>query len=132
MRAGAMSRDRCTNVSPATFRVLPIACIVLCCVSIFANATDVPIKKGMPFLSARKVLIKHGWKPNLTNVMEPGGVMKTLRDMGISEVERCTEGVQYCEFNYRKNKTFLVVSTTGEEVKNMIVDDWGFKCPEAE
>lgn len=109
-----------------------IACILLCCVSIFANATDVPIKKGMPFLSARKALIKHGWKPNLTDEMEPGGLMKILRNIGISEVERCTEGVLYCEFNYKKNKVCLVVSTTGEEVKDMIIDGWGFKCPETD
>jgi hypothetical protein len=82
----------------------PIVCILLCCVSVLANATNVPIKKGMSFLNARKALIKHGWKPNVTNETELVGTETILKNMGISEVERCTQGVQYCEFNYKKTK----------------------------
>ncbi|WP_256585255.1 MULTISPECIES: hypothetical protein [unclassified Pseudomonas] len=107
-----------------------VACILLCCVSFFANATDVPIKKGMSFLNARKALIKHGWKPGLPNEMQPAGTAVILKNMGISEIERCTQGVQYCEFNYKRNKECLGITTTGEEVKDLIVDGWGFKCPE--
>ncbi|PMY47738.1 hypothetical protein C1X69_12960 [Pseudomonas sp. FW305-67] len=86
----------------------------------------------MSFLNARKALIKHGWKPSLPNEMQPVGTAVILKNMGIIEVERCTQGVQYCEFNYKKNKTCLVVSTTGEEVKDMIIHGWGFKCPETD
>lgn len=107
-----------------------IALILLCGVSVFANATDVPITKGMPFLSARKALIKHGWKPNLTDYIDPSGTMRLLRDIGVKEVERCTEGFPYCEFNYKKNNVCLGITTTGEEVKDLIIEAWDFKCPE--
>lgn len=102
------------------------------CIGFFAHASGLPISTGMPFAEARKALISQGWKPNPTDEMKPGGVMKTLRNNGISEVQRCTEGVQYCEFNYKKNNACLVVSTTGENVKDLTIDAWGFKCPEAE
>ncbi|WP_248804275.1 hypothetical protein [Pseudomonas sp. MWU13-2100] len=67
-----------------------------------ANATDVPITSGMPFLSARKALIKHGWKPSLANEMQPAGTAETLKNMGIIEIGRCTQGVQHCKLNYKK------------------------------
>lgn len=106
-----------------------IVCIFLCCVSFFANATDVPIKKGMPFLSARKALIKQGWKLYITNEAELIGTEVLLKRIGVVEVERCTEGEQFCEFNYKKNKKCLVISTTGEEIKDLVIHDWGFTCP---
>jgi hypothetical protein len=109
-----------------------VTCIFLACISFFANATELPINKGMPFLNARKALIKQGWEPNLTDEMDPDGLMKTLRNMGISEVQRCTEGVQYCEFNYKRNNQCLVVSTTGEKVKDMRINNWGFNCPDVD
>ncbi|WP_283435841.1 hypothetical protein [Pseudomonas helmanticensis] len=102
------------------------------CFSFFACAAELPITQGMPFLSARKALLKQGWQPNLTDEMNPDGLMKTLRNMGVSEVQRCTEGVQYCEFDYRKNNECLVVSTTGEKVKDMRINNWGFKCPDTD
>jgi len=107
----------------------PIACISLCCVSIFANATDLPIKKGMPFLSTRTALIKNGWKSNITNETELVGTEVSLRNRGALEIERCTEGVQYCEFNYIKNKNCLGVGTVGEEIKDMKIYSWNFEYP---
>jgi len=105
-----------------------ITCVLLACISFFASATELPITKGMPFLSARKALIKQGWIPDPTDETAPDGVMKTLRNIGLLEVERCTEGVQYCEFNYKKNDACLVVSTIGEKVKDMRVDAWNIEC----
>ncbi|ROM94671.1 hypothetical protein BK658_17620 [Pseudomonas brassicacearum] len=84
----------------------------------------------MSFLNARKALIKHGWKPSLANEMQPVGTAVILKNMGISEIERCTQGVQYCEFHYKKNNVCLGITTTGEEVKNLVIDAWDFKCPE--
>ena len=107
-----------------------ISCMILCCVSSFANATDVPITKGMSFLSARKELINHGWKLYITNETELIGTEILLKRRGVVEVERCTQGVQYCEFNYKKNNRCLVISTTGEEIKDLVINGWGFTCPE--
>jgi hypothetical protein len=110
-------------------RCLPGACILLCFSSALACATDIPIKKGMPFLSARKALIKHGWQPSAPKAMQPVGTAVELERIGIVEIERCTQGVQYCEFHYQKNSECLGISTTGEEVEDLVVDAWDFKCP---
>lgn len=109
----------------------PIACILLCCASAFASATDLPITKGMPFLSARKALIAHGWKPIATVTDETTriGTETILSNLGFIEVERCTQGFPYCEFNYKKNNKCLVISTIGEEIKDLVIRDWGFTCP---
>jgi hypothetical protein len=105
---------------------------LLYCVSTIANATNVPIKEGMPFLAARKELLKHGWKPSVSKEMQPVGTAVELQNMGIIEIERCTQGVQYCEFNYKKNKECLGITTTGEEVDALVIDAWDFKCPTEE
>jgi hypothetical protein len=106
-----------------------IACILLCYASTIASATDIPIKEGMPFLSARKALLKHGWKPSVSKEMQPVGTAIELQNMGIIEIERCSQGVQYCELHYKKNKQCLGVTTTGEEVADLIIDAWDFRCP---
>lgn len=110
-------------------RCLPGACILLCFSSAFACATEIPIETGMPFLSARKALIKHGWQPSASKELQPVGTAVELERIGIVEIERCTQGVQYCEFHYQKNSECLGISTTGEEVQELVVDAWDFKCP---
>ncbi|MGF6404234.1 hypothetical protein [Pseudomonas sp. PDM07] len=102
---------------------------LFCCASFFANATDVPIKEGMPFLKARKALIQNGWKPNPTYSGE-FGVENIIMRNGFKEIESCTEGVRYCSFNYIKNETCLGVGTVGEKIKEMKIYSWNFKCPE--
>ncbi len=101
---------------------------LFCVVSFSAQAVDVPIKEGMPFVSARKALINSGWKPNPTYAGE-FGVESILVRKGYSEIESCTEGVRYCSFNYIKDGVCLGVGAVGEEVKGMKVYAWAFKCP---
>jgi hypothetical protein len=48
-----------------------ITCVLLACISFFASATELPITKGMPFLAARKALIKQGWIPDPTDETAP-------------------------------------------------------------
>jgi hypothetical protein len=102
---------------------------LLCGINPLANATDVPIKEHMPFLNARKALIKNDWKPNPTYSGD-FGVENTLVKKGFNEIESCTEGLRFCSFNYIKNGTCLGVATVGEEVKDMKIYSWSFKCPE--
>ncbi len=107
----------------------PLAISLLGCVSLFSSAADLPIKEGMPFLKARKALIKNGWEPNTTYSGE-FGVESVIQRKGFNEIESCTEGVRYCSFNYIKNEDCLGVGTVGEEVKDMKIYSWNFKCPE--
>jgi hypothetical protein len=102
---------------------------LLCSVSLFSSAVEVPIKEGMPFAQARKALIKNGWKPNPTYSGE-FGVESVIQRKGFNEIESCSEGVRYCSFNYVKNGDCLGVGTVGEEVRDMTIYSWNFKCPE--
>jgi len=97
--------------------------------SSISSAADVPIKEGMSFTQARKVLIKNGWKPNPTYSGE-FGIESIIQRKGFNEIESCTEGVRFCSFNYIKNGDCLGVGTVGEEVKDMKIYSWNFKCPE--
>ena len=106
-----------------------LAISLLCCVSSFSSAADVPIKEGMPFTQARKALIKNGWKPNPTYSGE-FGVESIIQRKGFNEIESCTEGVRFCSFNYIKSGDCLGVGTVGEEIKDMKIYSWNFKCPE--
>ncbi|SDS04388.1 hypothetical protein [Pseudomonas prosekii] len=103
----------------------------LCFVCLHANAMDVPIKEGMAFVKARKLLIKDGWQPNPTYTGEYG-VENIILRAGFIEIESCTMGVQYCGFNYTKDKTCLGVGTVGEEVKDMKIYSWDFERLERE
>lgn len=102
---------------------------LLCCTSALSHAADVPIKERMPFLTARKTLIKNGWQPNPTYTGEYG-VENILQRKGFTEVASCTVGLQFCSFNYVKNGACLGMATVGEEVEDMKVYSWNFKCPE--
>lgn len=102
---------------------------LLCCASALSHATDIPIKERMPFVNARKALIENGWQPNPTYTGEYG-VESILQRKGFSEVESCTVGLQFCSFNYVRNGVCLGVATVGEEVKDMKIHSWNFKCPE--
>ncbi|WP_426236689.1 hypothetical protein [Pseudomonas sp. TWP3-2] len=103
----------------------------LCSASAFANATDVPIKRGMSFSVARQALIENGWKANSTYSGEYGVENVFMRE-GFIEIESCTEGVRYCSFNYKKNSVCLGVGTVGEELEDMKIYSWNFECPETE
>lgn len=96
--------------------------------SAIACASDLPIKQGMPFLAARSVLLQHDWKPSAAKEMQPVGTALKLENIGIVEIERCTQGVQYCEFHYKKDNECLGITTTGEEVEDLIIDAWDFEC----
>jgi hypothetical protein len=51
--------------------------LLLCFSCTFASATEIPIKKGTPFLSARKELLKKGWKPSISKEMQPVGTAES-------------------------------------------------------
>lgn len=83
------------------------------------------IEKGMPFLDARKLLLKDHWIPA---DHEEIGVENDLGRMNINEVESCAMGQAFCIFNYKKNNKCLKLISKGEEVKDMKVYSWSGEC----
>lgn len=73
-------------------------------------------------------MLQHDWKPSAAKEMQPVGTALELENIGIVEIERCTQGVQYCEFHYKKDNECLGITTTGEEVEDLIIDAWDFEC----
>jgi hypothetical protein len=92
------------------------------------------LRKGMPFIAARKLLIQKGWRP--INVHEGensrymGGIDGTLIDADILEVESCAMDKALCIFNYKKGNKCIRVFTQGEEIKDIRVTHWKFECSE--
>lgn len=92
------------------------------------------LRKGMPFMAARKLLVHKGWRP--INVHEGessrymGDIDGTLIDAHILEVESCAMDKAVCIFNYKKGNMCIRVFTQGEEIKDMRVTHWKYECPE--
>jgi hypothetical protein len=90
--------------------------------SAIACASEIPIKQGMPFLAARSISLLHDWKPSGAKEMQPVGTALELENIGIVEIERCTQGVQYCEFHYKKDNECPSITTTGAAPAGRRVD----------
>lgn len=91
------------------------------------------LKKGMPFLAARKLLIHKGWQPlniHKGKNFEYMGTDKKLVKAHIMEVEVCAVDRPSCIFNYTKGDKCLRLFTLGEEIKNMRVASWTYDCPD--
>ncbi len=89
------------------------------------------LRKGMPFLTARKSLIRNGWRPVKTKPVY-GAVEKILIDAHITEVESCAMDKAVCILNYRKGNKCLRLFIKGEEIKDMYVYEWSNDCAETE
>jgi hypothetical protein len=86
-----------------------------------AQAADIPIQKGWQFSHAREVLIANGWKPVRNDFKMPDGTLERnfspaseMSQAGYLEVENCSEGLVYCEFNYSRDGHCLQIITQGE------------------
>jgi hypothetical protein len=136
---GLQMRSLCTLV------LFPLFCICsLKAGAVTSNATVPDLTKGQSISSARKSLIKHGWRPRVTYLKmneedyehswSDAGVMFKA---GLHEVETCTgTGVNPCIFNYQhKSGKCLRISTLGEYNPGHYeptVDSWSFECPPPE
>lgn len=86
----------------------------------FAETAPDVVQK--PILGARATLIKSGWMPRETFLMNAEGQRENqwgdagiLLRAGVVEVEFCTgTGVGYCFYNYRKKGRCLRLLTQGE------------------
>lgn len=110
-----------------------IAFFGLCLCMSHAFGASLPIKKGEPFVHARKALLRHKWKPvprHLHDGYEYGGLDRLLKERGFKEMESCTVDTSQCIFYYRKAGACLRLDTIGEQVDEMTVVQWSSECPD--
>lgn len=108
--------------------------IILLILSIFAGpaAHAGTLRKGLPFMQARIQLIKDGWHPvniHTGEHYEYIGTETVLIDSHIYELESCAVDRPLCVFNYHRGKRCLRLVTHGEELSDMRVESWSFRCP---
>lgn len=111
-------------------RSLLLAIMTLLLAPTICNASDIPLKKDMPFTEARKALLKHHWKPQKTKRQtEHFAVDKILLKKKIIEVDICTVD-SFCIFNYKKNNECLKVVAHGENLNDLTITNWDSSCPD--
>lgn len=97
------------------------------------QSSPVTLQKGMPYVSARKALLKEHWKPLNVHAQDdyvPMGVEHELVKQRYREFDSCSVDNSSCVMRYRRNTECLTVFTIGERIKYMKVVDWSDKCPE--
>ena len=96
-----------------------------------AHAEPLKFKKGMSFTEARKQILASRWQPDPASASRetaPIGVENVLLEAGISEVEFCAMDQALCTFKYKKENACLRLTTQGEELKDMAVLKWTYRC----
>ena len=95
-----------------------------------AQAHSLNLRVGEPILEARSAILKNGWKPDLSHIHKPHfGTDNVLIKHKIREVEACSvDNGSLCILNYKKQGKCLKVFTKGEQIHDMLVEDWNFGC----
>ena len=93
---------------------------------------------GMPFLSARRAILKNGWRPldlkktwSADEEPDCGLLECELHRRGVIELEGCPTDRPVCVFYYRKGRSWLQVMTLGEELDRIKVYYWANQAPES-
>lgn len=97
-----------------------------------ATSTPAPLHKNMSFFTARKILLKEGWKPinvHADDNYTPMGIEHELAKMNFKEFDSCSIDYSNCIMRYKRGSRCLTVFTIGEEIKFMKVVDWNSDCP---
>jgi hypothetical protein len=95
------------------------------------------LKPGMPFFSARRVILRSSWRPldmkrPWTASEEPDcGLLECeLHRRGVIELEGCPTDRPVCIFYYRKSSSWLQVMTLAEALNDIRVYYWNLQAPE--
>lgn len=108
------------------------------------NARTLPklvkgLASGMPFMAARKAILKQGWTPLdlkknwLADEAPDCGLLEcVLHRRGVVELQGCPTDQPVCVFYYRKGKSWLQLMATGEELKDLKAYYWSSQAPATE
>ena len=126
----AVAQPTFTQMSYFAKNMICFLVALVCFVPVVACAKA--LKKGMPFLVARDLLIHDKWQP--INLHEGErydylGIENELIAAKIKEIESCAMDKSLCLFNYKKKHTCLRLFTRGEDIKDMRIYYWTHECP---
>lgn len=114
----------------------PLLFIAMTLITSNCACAQTSLSEGMPFLQARKLLLKDGWIPidlqSKSQASEVGTQELMLNEKGIHEVDICSmDAGALCNLFYKKRQACLRVTTHGENLINMRVIDWkkDSSCP---
>ena len=97
---------------------------------------ELPVKVGEPFLRARSLIIKKGWKPipmHQGDDYEYSGIEKELAKRKFLEIEGCSvDAGVLCIFYYRKLDKCLRIDTIGENLAQISITRYTEECPRRE
>ena len=111
-------------------RIVRIILVVILCNEAAYASDEVPLKKGMTFISARRLLLRQQWRPKkTTRTTEHFAVDKALLKQHIIEVEVCTVD-SFCIFRYMRDGECLKLVAHGEDLDGLAVSSWDSSCPE--
>jgi hypothetical protein len=99
------------------------------------------LREGRLFEAARDEVLRNGWVGIASGrkfidgtLANRFGLTGDFYAAGFTEVETCTEGGVYCNFNYRRNGACLEIVTQGPYVPNEspLVSGWRDDCASPE
>jgi hypothetical protein len=112
---------------------LPRFFSVLAMLPLIVFAAPAALQKDMPYVAARKLLLKEGWLPinlHLHDDYELMGVEHELSKHNFKEFDSCSIDYSNCVMRYKRAKKCLTVYTIGEKIRDMKVVDWNSVRPE--
>ena len=95
-------------------------------------ASPVTLHKDMPYINARKLLLKQGWHPVNLHLHDDYaflGVEHELHNKNFNEFDSCSIDYSNCVMRFKREKKCLTVYTFGEKIRYMKVVDWNNECP---
>lgn len=112
---------------------LPRFFSVLAMLLLIVIAAPVALQKDMPYVAARKLLLKEGWLPVNLHLHDDYALMGVERELfkhNFKEFDSCSIDYSNCVMRYKRAKQCLTVYTVGEKIRNMKVVDWNSECPD--
>jgi hypothetical protein len=111
----------------ATIRLL----MFITALPLVAHAAAPQLAKDMPFMSARKLLLKERWRPVNIHANDDYALMGVEHELAkkrVKEFDACSIDYSNCVMRYKRGNECLTVYTSGEKIKDMKVVHWSDEC----
>lgn len=96
------------------------------------SMTQIPLRKGMTYGEAQKILRKGGWKdnPEVKPDLRSSSTVQKLVDRGYGEIVTCSgTGRGFCRFEWVNQKGELLAIATVPGIKDAMIETWWIEQP---